>query len=299
MSGFAGGISIPGWSRIYAGKVRDMYIPIDQQWHDGHDTMLIVASDRISVQDRVIPSIIPGKGQLQTALTMWWFNQLDDIVPNHLSTMKVPDEVRGRAMIVQRLRMYPVECSVVGYMTAALYDEYQRTGSINGVELPQGLREGDKLPSPLFLPARKGAVQANDIDISFEDFAYIVGLELARAMRSISIDIYLRGHEMCARSGIVLADCKLEFGSSADAGDEEIVLADEVLTPDSATMWLAQDYAPGKPQIVMGKQFIGHWLRKCGWDRDAGTPPPPLPRHLVTTVKKRYETVYSMLTGEK
>ncbi|QRV02379.1 phosphoribosylaminoimidazolesuccinocarboxamide synthase [Arcanobacterium phocisimile] len=297
MVAFAGGISIPGWSRVYAGKVRDMYVPIDNQWHDGNDTMLVVASDRLSVQDRVVPSTIPGKGELLTQLTLHWFDELNGIVPNHLASVSVPEEVAGRAMIVRRLRMYPVECSVAGYMTDVMLADYRATGKVCGVELPAGLREGDQLPSPIFLPARKGSVESNDIDITFDEFAYIVGLDVARSIRSIAIRIYNEGHRKCAQAGIILAQCKVEFGSSADPGDVEIVLADEVLTPDSATMWLAQDYEPGKAQVAMGKQFIRHWLTRCGWDRDSGTPPPPLPPHLVATVKKRYETVFAMLAG--
>ncbi|WP_216380268.1 phosphoribosylaminoimidazolesuccinocarboxamide synthase [Arcanobacterium phocae] len=299
MKPVAGSTSIPGWSRIYAGKVHDMYIPVDQQWHDGNETMLVVASDRISVQDRVVPTTIPGKGELLTKLAMWWFERLNDIVHNHLTGSQVPAEVAGRAMIVRRLRMYPVECTVAGYMTDTMLDEYQKTGTVNGIELPAGLREGDRLPSPIFLPARKGAVEADDVDITFDEFSYIVGVDPARLIRRISLAIYERGHDVYMEAGIVLATCKLEFGSSADAGDDEIILADEVLTPDSATLWLKDDYVPGRSQTAMGKQFVRRWLASTGWDRNAGTPPPPLPHHLVTATLERYQTVVKMLTETK
>ncbi|QJC21236.1 phosphoribosylaminoimidazolesuccinocarboxamide synthase [Arcanobacterium buesumense] len=297
MVAFAGGVSIPGWSRIYAGKVRDMYIPIDQQWHAGTETMLVVASDRISIRDRVVPTIIPDKGEMLTKLTLWWFDQLKDIVATHVTPAQVPAEVAGRAMIVRRLRMYPVECAVAGYLTDTMLAEYHTNGTVNGIRLPAGLQEGDQLPRPLFLPARKGAVEADDVDITFEEFAYIVGLDVARTIRSISLDTYERGHEICAQAGIILASCKLEFGSSADAGDDSVVLADEVLTPDSATLWLTDDYAPGRAQTAMGKQFVRRWLLNTGWDRDSGNPPPPLPQHLVNATQERYRTVVRMLTG--
>lgn len=297
MAAFAGGISIPGWSRIYAGKVRDMYIPIDQQWHAGVETMLVVASDRISVRDRVVPTIIPDKGELLTTLALWWFERLEDIVHTHVTNARVPAEVAGRAMIVRRLRMYPIERTVAGYMTDSLFSDYTANGSVNGIDLPAGLREGDRLPSPIFLPARKGAVGADDVDITFDDFAYVVGVDVARHIRATAIDIYNRGHEYCERAGIVLAACKLEFGRSTDAGDDVIVLGDEALTPDSSTMWLAADYEPGRSQTSMGKQFVRRWLMNSGWDRDAGTPPPPLPQHLVDATRERYRTVVDLLTS--
>ncbi|MFY9262381.1 MAG: phosphoribosylaminoimidazolesuccinocarboxamide synthase [Actinomycetaceae bacterium] len=282
---------IPGWNLIYSGKVHDLYVPASQRWHAGAQTLLIVATDRISIADRVVPSLIPGKGKILTELAEWWFKRLENIVQTHVVSTDVPPEVAGRAFIVRQLQMYPVECTVAGYMTASMMEQYKKTAAVNGISLPGGLREGDKLPFPIFLPARKGAVGQNDEDITFAQMEKIVGPGRARLLRQCAIDIYNYGHKVYYDAGIMLAAAKMEFGAPVDAGDEVVVLADEVLTPDCAVLWLAEDFRRGRKQTQMGKEYMRQWVENSGWDRDQGTPPPTLPQEIINTTYSRYRKV--------
>ena len=299
MEASQGRLSIPGWTHIYSGKVRDLYVPSDATSHSGADQMLVVASDRISAYDYVLPSLIPGKGKFLTQLTLWWFEQLEDVVDTHLISTYVPDEVKGRAMITRRLRMFPIECVVRGYITGSAMTEYKETGEICGIQLPDGLVEADRLETPIFTPAAKAEVGEHDENISFEQVAQRVGMREAMELRATSLRIYERAHEFARERGIVLADTKFEFGMSPDAGDGEIILADEVLTPDSSRFWYVNDYEPGKVQPSLDKQFVRDWLTspESGWDRKSETPPPPLPDDVVERTRDRYIEAYEIITG--
>ncbi|MFP7696373.1 phosphoribosylaminoimidazolesuccinocarboxamide synthase [Trueperella sp. LYQ143] len=248
-------LTIPNWTRIYTGKVHDIYLPAGAPAYSGSETMMFVASDRISVHDRVLPATIPGKGILLTDIAAWWFDQLADIVPTHYLSLNVPSEVAGRAMIVRRLRMFPVECSVVGYVTESVAEEYQCAQTIGGIAQPEGLEIGQQLPKPVFIPAVKGAVGADDQIISPVQAQRLLGVNQARRLSSLSVELYRRANEISAERGLVIAECKLEFGSSADEGDEEYVLADQAFTPDSATYWLKSEVDCGVPR-VFGKDYL-------------------------------------------
>lgn len=297
MLGFPGAASIDGWAHVYSGKVRDLYVPTDQTWHSGPESLLVVASDRISIRDRVVPTPIPGKGELLTGLTVQWFDQLAPVIPNHLISTDVPEAVAGRAMIVRKLEMYPLECMVAGYLTDSMAAEYAKEGAVNGVKLPAGLSVGDQLPQPIFLPAFKGTRGLNDVDVTFDAVVDLVGSDIARELRARSIEIYKIGHRLSERAGLVLAACKLEFGRPVDSGDETVVLADEVLTPDSSTFWLAGEHGAGRAPVAMGKQFVRQWIESSGWNRERGAPPPALPGEIVDATVERYRTVCEMLSG--
>lgn len=289
--------AIPGWTHVYSGKVRNIYIPADADSHRGTDEFLIVASDRISAFDYVLPTEIPDKGKVLTQLSLWWFEQLD--VPNHVISTDVPQEVAGRAMITKRLNMFPIECVVRGYLTGSGLSEYQSTGAICAVELPEGLGESHKLERPIFTPAGKAAVGEHDENISFEETAQRVGLETAEKLRDLSIAIYERARDIAAERGIIIADTKFEFGVQPEGENGGIILADEVLTPDSSRFWPADSYEPGKVQPSLDKQFVRDWLRspEAAWDPASGQTPPELPEDVVAKTSERYVKVYEMLTG--
>jgi phosphoribosylaminoimidazole-succinocarboxamide synthase len=286
---------LPGWRHVYSGKVRDLYEPIGE--HPRGDVVLVVASDRISAYDWVLPTEIPGKGAILTALSLWWFDQIRDIVPNHTVEAPVPDAVAGRAMVCRRLDMFPVECVARGYLTGSGLVEYRATGDVCGVPLPPGLVDGSKLPEPIFTPATKAELGLHDENVSFDKVVAEIGQGKAEALRELTLRIYSRAHEIAAAKGIILADTKFEFGTDADG---RIVLADEVLTPDSSRFWPADLWEPGHSQPSYDKQYVRDWLTSeaSGWDRASGEAPPPLPPAVVERTRSRYVEAYELLTGE-
>jgi phosphoribosylaminoimidazole-succinocarboxamide synthase len=269
---------------LHSGKIRDVYA-------DGHD-VLLVASDKVSVYDVVLPTPIPGKGKILTQLSLWWFERLADVVPNHvISATDVPAEWAGRAIRCRRLNMLEVECIARGYLAGLGLDSYRATGAISGVPLPPGLAEGSKLPSPVFTPSTKATV-GHDEFITADDVAAQLGADLAAELHRVTLEIYRRGAEMAAQHGVIIADTKLEFGLTADG---ELVLADELLTSDSSRFWSAEDWQPGRPQRYLDKQFVRDWSSTVsGWDR---TPPgPPIPADIVEATRARYIEVYERIT---
>ena len=290
--------SIDGWAHIYSGKVRDLYVPQDARLHGG-EVVLVVASDRVSAFDHVLEQAIPDKGRILTALTLWWFEQLEGLVPNHVVSTDVPAQVAGRAMVCRRLQMYPVECVVRGYLTGSGLAEYRRGGSVCGVDLPPGLVEADRLAEPIFTPAAKAEYGEHDENISFERMATVVGTDLARRLRDRSLLVYGRAAEIARERGLIIADTKFEFGAGTEPAGPEVVLGDEVLTPDSSRFWFADEWTPGSTPQAIDKQFVRDWLASAdsGWDRDADAPPPPLPDSVVERTRARYVHAYEQLTG--
>ena len=272
---------------LHSGKVRDVYA-------DGDD-LVLVASDRVSVYDVVLPTPVPDKGKILTQLSLWWFEQLADVVPNHIiSATDVPKEWAGRAVRCQRLTMLPVEWIARGYLAGLGLKEYQRQGTVSGVELPEGLVEASKLPEPIFTPTTK-ATEGHDEFITFADVVEEIGQETADHLRTVTLDVYERGAEIAAERGIIVADTKLEFGRAADG---TLVLADEVLTSDSSRFWPADDWQPGRPQHAFDKQFVRDWSSTVtDWDR---TPPgPEIPEEVVEATRARYVEVYERITGKR
>ncbi len=282
--------ALPGVTHVYSGKVRDLY-----EYPDGR--MLFVASDRMSAYDWVLPTTIPDKGRVLTALTVWWFEQLAEIVPNHLLSMDVPDAVAGRAMVTQRLEMFPVECVARGYLAGSGLSDYDATGSVCGNPLPAGLVDGSRLPTAIFTPATKAELGEHDENVDFETVVKTVGADDAEALRALTLRVYARAEEIARERGIVVADTKFEFGRHAASG--KIVLADEVLTPDSSRFWPADQWEPGHPQPSFDKQFVRDWLTSpaSGWDRHSGEAPPPLPEDVVEQTRAKYVEAYERLTG--
>ena len=269
---------------VHSGKVRDLYA-------DGDD-IILVASDRVSVYDVVLPTPIPDKGKILTQLSLWWFDQLADIVPNHvISVLDVPAEWAGRAIRCRRLEMIPVECIARGYLAGLGLASYQKSGTISGVPLPPGLAEGAKLPQPVFTPTTKAST-GHDEPMTYAETAGEVGEETAAALRQVTLEIYRRGASLAAARDVIIADTKLEFGRGADGS---VVLADEVLTPDSSRFWPADSWTPGRPQHSLDKQFLRDWSATLDWDR---TPPgPPIPDDIAEATRTRYVEVYERLTG--
>jgi phosphoribosylaminoimidazole-succinocarboxamide synthase len=274
--------------RIGSGKVREIYEGPNQ-------TLLLVASDRISTYDVVHPTPIPDKGKVLTGLSTFWFERTTEIVPNHLLSVTdgVPDEVRGRAMLVRRLEMLPVECVVRGYLSGSGWKDYQQTGAVSGVALPEGLRESDQLPEPIFTPSTKADV-GHDEAIDFEGAVELIGdRALAERARDVSLAVYQHAVEHARERGIILADTKFELGLD-DAGT--LILGDEVCTPDSSRFWPADEYEPGRSQPSFDKQFVRDWASSTGWDR---TPPAPaIPGDVVTRTREKYIEAYERITGE-
>jgi len=272
---------------LASGKVREMY--------DLGDRLLMVASDRISTYDVVHPNGIPDKGKVLTGLSVFWFAKTGHIVPNHFlsATDGVPDEVRGRAIVARKLRMLPVECVVRGYITGSGWKDYQATGKVSGIELPPGLQESERLPTPIFTPSTK-AETGHDEAIDFEQAAELVGdRDLATRLRDVSIALYRFAHEHARERGVILADTKFEFGLDDDG---RLVLGDEVLTPDSSRFWPADTYAPGRSQPSFDKQYVRDWASQTGWDK---TPPAPeIPAEIVEGTRQRYIEAYERITGE-
>lgn len=289
--------NLAGWTHVFSGKVRDVYAPTDVAHHSGTETVLMVASDRISAFDYVLPTPIPDKGKVLTNLTLWWFEQLSDVVENHLVSLDVPAGVEGRAMVTERLKMFPIECVVRGYLTGSGMAEYKEKGTVCGIELPEGLREAEQLPEPIFTPAAKAAVGEHDENISFDEVVERIGAKNAARLRDLSIALYTKARDIAAERGVILADTKFEFGAPLDPGSEEIILADEILTPDSSRFWDAEIYEVGKVQPSLDKQFIRNWLKsdESGWD--GVSEPPELPDHIVDKTRERYIHAYEKLTG--
>lgn len=286
-------LDLPGWRHTYSGKVRDLYVPAD-----GSEThLLVVASDRVSAFDHVLEPPIPGKGALLTALSRWWFARLD--VANHLdpSGPEAPAAVADRAMVTRHLDMFPIECVVRGALTGSGYKEYVATGAVCGIELPEGLSDGDLLPEPIYTPAYKAPMGEHDENITFEQSVELVGREYATALRDASLAIFTAARERAAERGVILADTKFEFG--VEPGSTELVLADEVLTSDSSRYWDAAVYTGGATGAArlesFDKQIVRNWL-SANWD-GTGTPP-ALPADVVTQTQDRYRELLSRLTGE-
>jgi phosphoribosylaminoimidazole-succinocarboxamide synthase len=285
-------LELDGWEYVTSGKVRDLYEP--SVYSPFTDRILVVTSDKISAYDHVLPTPIPDKGKILTALSVWWFDQLRDVVPNHLVSLDVPEPVRGRAMICQRLTMYPVECVARGYLTGSGLAEYQRSGQVTGIKLPAGLEDGDKLPEPIFTPATKAEQGAHDENVPLAHVADQLGLETAELLRDTTLALYRRAEEIARARGLILADTKFEFGREAANG--RLTLGDEVLTPDSSRYWDAQTWEPGGPQASFDKQYLRDWLvKESGWDRLS--PPPELPADVVAKTRARYVDAYERLTG--
>jgi phosphoribosylaminoimidazole-succinocarboxamide synthase len=280
---------LSGVKLLHSGKVRDVYA-------DGDD-LILVASDRVSVYDVVLPTPIPDKGKLLTRLSLWWFEQLAGVVPNHVvSATDVPAEWAGRAVRCRRLEMVQVECVARGYLAGSGLKEYQATGAISGVPLPPGLVEGSKLPEPVFTPTTKAPIGTHDESISFDDVVTRVGKETAAALRDLTIDVYRRGAALAADRGIVIADTKLEFGHAPDGS---LVLGDEVLTSDSSRFWPADSWQPGRPQFAFDKQYLRDWAADpaIGWDKRS--PGPEIPAEVVAATRARYVEAYERITGRR
>ena len=305
-------LELPGFTHVYSGKVRDLYEPAAGRTDAATGRLLVVASDRVSAFDHVLSPAIPGKGELLTTLSLWWFDQLSD-VPNHLvadhelssdntgsdpATVReiIPTEVVGRSMLVKKLDMFPVECVVRGYLTGSGWKEYEAEQSVCGIPLPAGLQNGDRLPEPLFTPAYKAPLGEHDENISYERVVELIGADDAAALRDRSLSIYRRASAIAEPAGVILADTKFEFGRDPHTG--EIVLADEVLTSDSSRYWDAEAWAsggtPAERMASFDKQIVRDWLA-ANWDQ-TGTPP-ELPADIVARTTERYRDILTLLTG--
>jgi phosphoribosylaminoimidazole-succinocarboxamide synthase len=272
---------------LHSGKIRDLYA-------DNGD-LIMVASDKVSVYDVVLPTPIPDKGKILTQLSLWWFDRLADIVPNHvISATEVPAEWAGRAIRCRRLDMLTVECIARGYLAGLGLDSYQAIGAVSGMPLPPGLSEGSRLPEPIFTPTTK-ATTGHDEFLTFDDVVSQLGADTAAELRRITLEVYRRGADLAASRGVIIADTKLEFGRAPDG---TLVLADEVLTSDSSRFWAAAEWQPGRPQRYLDKQFVRDWSSTItGWDR---TPPgPPIPGPIVEATRARYIELYERITQER
>ena len=316
--------ALPGHELLYSGKVRGLYAPLDPATggQDG-SRLLLVASDRVSAYDHVLETPVPDKGSVLTQLSLWWFDQLADLAPHHVVSTDVPAAVAGRGVYVRRLRMLPVECVARAYLTGGGLAEYRATGTVSGVALPEGLVDGSQLPEPVFTPSTKAPAGEHDEPISFAEVGELVGPRLAARVRDLTVAILRRGNEVAAGRGILIADTKVEFGvdpqqladalgitpeqaldgdvdwAAVDPDVVDVVLADEVLTPDSSRFWRAAEWAPGRAQTSYDKQVLRDWLTSpaSGWDRGSDAPPPPLPDDVVALTRDRYVEAYETLTG--
>jgi phosphoribosylaminoimidazole-succinocarboxamide synthase len=295
----AGDLGLPeGYRGVYSGKVRDLFAAPD-------GALLFVASDRISAYDWVLPTTIPDKGAILTQLSLWWFEQVADLVGNHVLSTDVPTSVADRAMLCQPLTMFPVECVARGYLTGSGLAEYRTSGEVCGIALPAGLVDGSRLPQPIFTPATKAAIGDHDENVDFASVERAVGVTDAAALRDLTLAVYRRAEEIARERGIILADTKFEFGrATAPTGETEpepILLADEVLTPDSSRFWPADQWQPGRAQPSFDKQFVRDWLTspESGWDRAGDAPPPPLPDEIVERTRDLYVQAYERLTGRR
>ena len=284
---------------IHSGKVRELYeLPADPD--TGAERMLMVATDAVSAYDFVLSPGIDDKGAILTQMSQWWFEQLADVVPNHVISSELPDgvpaSVAGRAVVVEKLDMVPVECVARGYLTGSGWAEYQQTRTVCGIPLPEGLVDGDRLPEPIFTPATKAGQGEHDENITYEQMLVTTGVDLGERLRDLTLAIYRRAEHVARERGIILADTKVEFGRRPD---QPIVLADEVLTPDSSRFWDAATWRPGHTLDSFDKQYLRNWLvRESGWNKDSDVAPPPLPAHVVAATRERYLDAYARLVGE-
>jgi phosphoribosylaminoimidazole-succinocarboxamide synthase len=284
------GSTIAGWKHVYSGKVRDLYESEDASLSD---LILIVASDRISAFDNILDPAIPGKGENLTSVTNFWFEKLD--VPNHLASgVAVPKEVTGRATVAKKLSMYPIECVVRGYISGSGYKEYLATGAICGVKLASGLQDGDKLPQPIFTPAFKAELGSHDENITFERVIEIVGEDVAGKLRELSLSVFESASVIAEKAGLILADTKFEFG--ADPATGQMVLGDEVLTPDSSRYWDKAAYEAGNRNQSFDKQIVRNWLLE-NWDPESGSKPPVLSSEIVARTSSRYAELREKLVA--
>jgi phosphoribosylaminoimidazole-succinocarboxamide synthase len=282
---------IPGATHVHSGKVRDLY-----RLEDGR--LLMVASDRISAYDFVLDTTIPDKGAILTQMSLWWFEQLADLVPNHIVSVDVPDSVRGRAVVCEELDMFPVECVARGYLTGSGLADYRANGEVCGIALPEGLLDGSRLPEPIFTPATKAALGDHDENVSYDAVVGVIGEARAAELRDLTLAIYRRAEGIARERGIILADTKIEFGARPDGA---AVLADEVLTPDSSRFWPLDDWEPGRTQPSFDKQIVRNWLTspESGWDKASGAEPPALPDEVVARTRAKYIEAYERLTGRQ
>lgn len=297
MSGFAEKpepVQVTGLAHLHTGKVRDLY-------ETGTGELVMVASDRVSAYDWVLPTEIPDKGRVLTQLSLWWFEQLADLVPNHVISTDPPEgapaDWAGRTLVCRALRMLPVECVARGYLAGSGLAEYTENRTVCGLALPEGLADGSELPAPIFTPATKAEVGEHDENVSYEEVARRVGAGTAAQLRQLTLAVYGRARDVARDRGIILADTKFEFGTAP--GSDELVLGDEVLTPDSSRFWPAERWEPGRPQPSFDKQYVRDWLGSAGsgWDRASERPPPPLPPEVVEGTRSRYVEAYERLTG--
>jgi phosphoribosylaminoimidazole-succinocarboxamide synthase len=282
---------VDGATHLHSGKVRDLYaLP------DGN--LLMVASDRISAFDHILETTIPDKGRILTRMSLWWFERLAGLVPHHVVSTDVPDAVAGRAVVCERLDMLPVECVARGYLTGTGLLDYRASGEVCGIILPTGLEDGSRLPEPIFTPATKADLGEHDENVSYDAVVRTVGDDVAADLRTLTLAVYDAAEVVARERGIILADTKLEFGRRSDG---TIVLADEVLTPDSSRFWPADEWQPGRAQRSYDKQIVRDWLvsEKSGWDRTTGEAPPALPDEIVELTRSRYLEAYQTLTGER
>jgi phosphoribosylaminoimidazole-succinocarboxamide synthase len=298
---------LPGYRHLYSGKVRDLYAPLDPATGEPReDELLLVASDRLSVFDYVLASPVPDKGRVLTQLSLWWFERLADLVAHHVVSTDVPAAVAGRAVLVRRLRMVPVECVARSYLTGGGLSEYVASGAVSGVVLPTGLVDGSALPAPIFTPSTKAPMGRHDEPMTYDDVVTEVGGPLAARLRDLTTAVLARAGELGRERGILIADTKVEFGldvpasvpwSDVDPGG--VVLGDEVLTPDSSRFWPADQWEPGHRQASYDKQYVRDWLTspESGWDRSAGVAPPALPEGVIARTRDRYVEAYERLTG--
>lgn len=290
MAGEAGaGGYVPGFKHLYSGKVREIYQA------DNGDLML-VASDRLSAFDYVLETTIPDKGKILTQLSLWWFDRLADIAPNHLIEVPIPPELQGRAVACMPLSMVQVECIARGYLTGSALIAYRQDGAVCGIDLPPGLTDGSRLPEPIFTPTSKAPLGQHDENMTRADVVALVGEATAAELERITLAVYERGASVAAKRGIIVADTKLEFGFDNDG---KLRLGDEVLTPDSSRFWPAGSWEPGHSQVSYDKQFVRDWLTSpaSGWDRFGGEPPPPLPADVVEQTRQTYVAAYESITG--
>jgi len=292
-------LELPGYAHVYSGKVRDLYAPVGPDGATVPDQLLLVASDRLSAYDWMMSPEIPDKGAVLTRLSLWWFDQLSDLVPNHVLSTDVPAAVAGRAVLVRTLDMLKVEAIARAYLTGGGLEEYQAKGSVSGVALPDGLVDGSRLPEPVFTPTTKAPVGEHDLPMTFAEVEAALGAEVAAEVSRLTRAILARGNEIAGARGILIADTKVEFGVAPD-GSGGLVLADEVLTPDSSRFWPAELWEPGHPQPSFDKQYVREWLTSAesGWSKSSGEPPPELPAQVVEQTRAKYVEAYERLTGE-
>ncbi|MGX1670077.1 phosphoribosylaminoimidazolesuccinocarboxamide synthase [Streptomyces sp. NPDC055400] len=283
---------VPGLVHLHTGKVRDLY-------RNEAGDLVMVASDRMSAYDWVLPTPIPDKGRVLTQLSLWWFDQLADLVPNHVLSTELPPgapaDWQGRTLICKSLRMVPVECVARGYLTGSGLVEYNASRTVCGLALPEGLTDGSELPAPIFTPATKAEVGEHDENVSYEEVARQVGAETAAQLRQMTLAVYGRARDIARERGVILADTKFEFGFDGEA----LILGDEVLTPDSSRFWPAAEWEPGHAQPSFDKQFVRDWLTgpESGWDRGSEQPPPALAQQVVDATRAKYIEAYERLTG--